>query len=559
MRFILSEDIWDLELVDSECDFSKENVCCEPYIELSGFCLTSEIDIIREDSNCGLYSGDNCFVIDDGCFTGNSVSVETECITVKTIDGKLINEDCYIPSNVEFEEKEECIEYIKFCGSLMNVKYSDGENSLLEDFTSGVTFNFILRPKDYDCNGINDIYPNNSGIFFMIGAKKSNINCGLESNCYTACTYTPILPDVEFIEEYIKKDINPFLYYSNACITEPEYITEGENCCENLCDNVLAFRITDQGAIGYRIIKCEYDCDISGETLTMIESYSADGVIEKDQWQDISISWKPNRIYESCEKRKGKLLFYVDGNLIYKVNDFEELDFYQVNEESLQESYNMSLGGGSYGNMCETPLQVSSYTVSDYSICLRKDVEIESICYNGNEIIFDEPQKITKELFIDNLDICEENIEIFNVCSSIPTWQLNIYNTILLDLKFKLKYTCKIKCVCNCGCFCNIVPLKVNRRYEVNIPEYCSAIEDYFGGTFIGDLAYFSIKNKYEDIVDIRNCIEEDNVYSLILPSISTIKTKSYIEESVVNCPRIVYSSCNKKVKVLDNCLRNIL
>ena len=118
----------------------------------------------------------------------------------------------------------------------------------------------------------------------------------------------------------------------------------------DLYDNALAFRITDNGEIGYRMLTL--DCSIEGEDKTHVdEGYSFPNVIKDCQWQTIHVKIKPSL-------KTMKLYFYVDGKLVYVTKDLPKLNLRPLNETYEKQEgvpYNISIGGGTQG-LAETIL-----------------------------------------------------------------------------------------------------------------------------------------------------------------------------------------------------------
>lgn len=112
----------------------------------------------------------------------------------------------------------------------------------------------------------------------------------------------------------------------------------------DLYNNALAFRIKDDGSIGYRILTV--DCSISGDDKTAIEEgYSFPDVIKDCQWQTIHVKIIP--LLETM-----KLYFYVDGKLVYVTKELPKLNLRELSEAYEKQEgvpYNISLGGGTQG------------------------------------------------------------------------------------------------------------------------------------------------------------------------------------------------------------------
>lgn len=118
----------------------------------------------------------------------------------------------------------------------------------------------------------------------------------------------------------------------------------------DLYNNALAFRITDDGEIGYRLLTI--DCNKEGDDKTAIEEgYSFPNVIKDCEWQTIHI-----KIIPALETMK--MYFYVDGKLVYITKELPKLNLRPLNEEYVKQEgvpYNISLGGGTQG-LAETIL-----------------------------------------------------------------------------------------------------------------------------------------------------------------------------------------------------------
>ena len=127
----------------------------------------------------------------------------------------------------------------------------------------------------------------------------------------------------------------------------------------DIIDNALGFRIKDDGSIGYRLLTVTGVC--SGNTyitgVTVEEAYSEAGLIRDKIWTSVIIRYTTNDYYDDCElgikpKRKGKLMFYINGKLKFTVKNFSEFIAKRLEEHMEKQvavPFNMSLGGGSQG------------------------------------------------------------------------------------------------------------------------------------------------------------------------------------------------------------------
>jgi hypothetical protein len=112
----------------------------------------------------------------------------------------------------------------------------------------------------------------------------------------------------------------------------------------DLYNNALAFRITDDGEIGYRMLTI--DCSKEGRDKTsVIEGYSFKGVIPSCEWVkvDVRVMFLPSAM---------RLMFYVNGKLKYVTKDLPSLNLRELAdlyEKQEGVPYNISIGGGTQG------------------------------------------------------------------------------------------------------------------------------------------------------------------------------------------------------------------
>jgi len=114
----------------------------------------------------------------------------------------------------------------------------------------------------------------------------------------------------------------------------------------DIANNALGFRITDDGRIGYRyLIK---DCD-NEKGLGIIEEYTNSHIIDNDKWYTVSVT------LHKCSVDKMKLFFYCNGKLKMISKEIPILRLHELNDlYSKQEGvpYNISIGGGTQG-LCD--------------------------------------------------------------------------------------------------------------------------------------------------------------------------------------------------------------
>ena len=137
------------------------------------------------------------------------------------------------------------------------------------------------------------------------------------------------------------------------------------NLYKDIRDNVFALRITDEGAIGYRygVLNCDSD-----NKYELIEEYSKNNIIKTDEWNSINVR---------CTKisnNKMKLLFYVNGFLVFVSKDLKAFKFKAIDDvQEKQEGvpYNISIGGGSLG-LLETILP-DYFAILGYVLPIERD------------------------------------------------------------------------------------------------------------------------------------------------------------------------------------------
>ena len=117
------------------------------------------------------------------------------------------------------------------------------------------------------------------------------------------------------------------------------------NPYKDLYNNALAFRITDKGEIGYRLLTI--DCEKEGRDKTsIIEGYSSENVIPECEWVTINV-----RI-TFIGGDKMKFMFYINGKLKYISKELPRIELRELNdlyEKQEGVPYNISIGGGTQG------------------------------------------------------------------------------------------------------------------------------------------------------------------------------------------------------------------
>jgi hypothetical protein len=276
------------------------------------------------------------------------------------------------------------------------------------------SFEFYLNPQPNSVTGyttINDLHPDNKGIFFYMGTRAENkffdINpthtTGLTttgSPYFTGCTYEPLYTSTGLEVLKHTKDLitdNKFIFFDRTCSgttisnydPEARYVHEvslikpindnkfidwnrsctGKTICnqsnlpatehdfiidprKDLTDNAFALRTLDDGRVGYRLIT--KNCEENGD-FVIEEEYSTEPWVLPGQWNHVVVRMIFDRELITCGlDRKFKLYFYVNGFLKFVSKELKELDFRGLTADRDKQQtvpYNISVGGGTQGLM----------------------------------------------------------------------------------------------------------------------------------------------------------------------------------------------------------------
>lgn len=420
--------------------------------------------------------------------------------------------------------KEECVsgEVVELTGeSTYYVTTPTGEVEIIEQwsaeyFSGGTCISGVT---------LNDVYPNNKGIFYFWGTRAENKFCLFSPlSGLTTCTGIPLAPEAEVVEF---EPENSFLYYNQrqSCEPTPNPTVEYKDCCEELINNAMAFRITDEGAVGIRILTTTGECMMVDDTIKFVgtpiidEYYSKEGIIEDDKWHHITYKFDPYDKSECLTYRigVGTLYIYVDGFLKLKIEDFPEFIPYALDEhrdKQLAVPYNISIGGGTQGLLESSPddlgdfIETTGFTACNYITTLVEPCVFNGISINGEEFLspsltINEPELI--ELWLE-MTIPRKIGEIlvkakqFNRRSAISIEMNGIIDTldyIILSNGGRLT-------LCNPQCY--------------DVPPHdgkCGYLEEYFAGSFIGGIAEYRLHDRALCFSEIRcNFNQEKRKYN---------------------------------------------
>ena len=299
------------------------------------------------------------------CFLENDMPENSEIFPSTTLDIVRVSEDDVVDDYVDFGEDDKYLgdfttdkcelydyfgdEYLDSCKECECV-YNFLENELdISDFiyqTSDKLFTLGLYEEytDYNnpfllfnrtCDGFHVGTWENDAYIRYIGIRTTTKNDG---NLFVLMNRTTSGYTTSTIESFYQIEDKKYDLYAD------------------LYENALAFRITDDGEIGYRYLikNCE-----KPNKMEIVEAYSKKNIVKKDEWNHIVI--KIIFIHETMFFK-----FYVNGNLVFitkflpKLN-LRELDDIYEKQETVP--FNISLGGGTQG-LCDIILP--NYMINPY-------------------------------------------------------------------------------------------------------------------------------------------------------------------------------------------------
>lgn len=414
--------------------YTKGSITVEEFMELFTN-STMEIDaddlrlhVNKVDGNNQIYSYPNHFVTEDN-------------MNVAKLNGGFFqgffktNDDCsyqVLPTEldsgwmVEFTLKPEdfksnyFITKEKYAVEQYNHDGWDGKTDEHRDEYSSAYVNDDYT-EDNPLPTLNDVYPENSGIFFYMGTRAENKwwkyyvdpedNTELETEDGVSLNeqIETIETDNKFItynrtpdglKAYMKdrkdetrilqmqKNLNTENYfiimhrgkggYTARTIKELQQETGADyDILADLYRNALAFQIRKDGSVGYKyMIK---DCE--SETGYKIEQeWSFPDMVKTGEWNTISVRFLPvvkfGTYAYGYDRRLDymRLMFYVNGKLVLMSRELPMLDLRLLNDVySKQEGvpYNISLGGGTQG-LCDV-IYEDFDNIPEYVLFLEKE------------------------------------------------------------------------------------------------------------------------------------------------------------------------------------------
>ena len=210
---------------------------------------------------------------------------------------------------------------------------------------------------------LNDDFTGNTGFFFYIGTRAENKfrNVFSGETGLTTCGGIPIPPDVPLTidtggQSWFLKNNNRMPSCWCPCGSNiATGSTSGTTAyCDEISENALGFRVTPNGNIGYRKMTVSVGCYNNEERMTgttMEEGYSETPIMYSGgSWNHVVVTWTQNSVKHGL--LAGTLRFWVNGRVVYRVEEFIGLQLRALNEWSdkqLGVPFNISWGGGAQG------------------------------------------------------------------------------------------------------------------------------------------------------------------------------------------------------------------
>lgn len=364
------------------------------------------LHVSKVDGNNQIYSYPNEYVIEDGMkvaklqggFFQGFFQTGNGC-NYKTLPDKIGEGWC-----MEFTLKREDFESNY---SVKRNKYSQVEYN--NDGWDGI-INEPEYSNDYFQNDyteanpnptLNDVYPNNKGIFFYIGTRAENKwwKYYTDSSDNTDITTSggqslneqtnEIVTDNKFITYHrtphglkawmghevnserilrMQKQLSAENYfiimnrtkggYTARSIKELQQSSNADyDILGDLYKNAFAFQVNENGAVGYKFMVKNCETETGYE---IREEWSNDNQVNIDEWATITVRIQPlsNPLSADYDINKDsmRLLFYVNGKLVLYTKELPMLALRMLNDVYTKQEtvpYNISLGGGTQG-LCDT-------------------------------------------------------------------------------------------------------------------------------------------------------------------------------------------------------------
>ena len=392
--------------------------------------------------------------------------------------------------------------------------------TLPDYYKDGWTAEFYLAKSGCTCSSelptLNETYPNNEGIFYYYGTRAENKFCSVKEHLLSY----EVSSGVTFLSSIIKdtshvtppSDTASFLFYNCPTLNEFYLNATGvtftlPDCCDNLKYNALAFRITDEGKIGYRYLATSGTC-VAGkyeEDLMVFEKYSTENIFVDDTFRLVTIKFK-NDEHLTCkpeEQTFGVLSIYVDGYLKLREYNFPNIipqAFDDLASKQLGVPYNISIGGGTQGLLEMQTDPPTEYEVCDYKFYLKKDQKFKGARINGVDYftVVDYDITIPDEIvsfLTQHLDNKFAEIE-----TKITSNYVEFICRFVVDDFEKVFYSIDVtEGITDACCNPNLPEYSQSSLLKINCFKFttdnniCGVLEENFAGSFIGQIKSFCL------------------------------------------------------------------
>lgn len=323
----------------SENDYINAETCCKDINEVICYNDTPSINKSYKQS---VYS---YYFLNEYGFLENSMCNNSSCeycLSNFTKNENHLKDDEYYSDMYFSEDNENCCNK----GFLVENEYYQPEISLLDQK--------IITKDDHeiDKNGYYEFVSDNKFLLFNNTPTGFTVNNWTEGSTITfSGRSSSFKPNYFLLMNNTKTD-----YTVN---TLDEYLLKYDNTYDvinDITNNAFALKINDDNSIGYKYLIL--DCDSSNK-FKIVEEKSLPNIINDDNWNVITIRiFLLNEDNDICPsnskiaKRKMKLYFYVNGNLIFISKELPSFNFRELNDVfDKQEGipFNISIGGGSQG------------------------------------------------------------------------------------------------------------------------------------------------------------------------------------------------------------------
>jgi hypothetical protein len=234
--------------------------------------------------------------------------------------------------------------------------YFELNGGYLQGFFKLHDYNYELLPSRYN-NGITietlvNLYPNSSGIFYMMGLRaEDKYNPFFSGETTTGGTRFDInnitgvtTSENNYLDAFFEVEVNKKAFSSWENRKKKEY--KEYPPIDNIKSNAIAFELTSDHRLGYKYI------DENG----LIVKNVSPTPITATGWTMIAIAFTPDSVLtespECAPQRTGKLIFYINGRAAWILNEFPEYYFKAIKnqkEKQIGVPYSISWGGGSFG------------------------------------------------------------------------------------------------------------------------------------------------------------------------------------------------------------------